>query len=185
MWAHNPQFHRTETWIFYTFLFTRLFPLINLVCTSRVPYLVVFSTISAPVLKPDALAPLSLSGIVVKWLSIRLKISHTSVNFSRCIPLNLNSRDTSYPIPLVSFGWSTSYRSEPLKCFLLPHPYVRWRPRWKDDNLSRCTDIEKWRPQREGLTTSRRTTSTRRIVKIRNQNSTLYTTFNSRDENSL
>src|SRR4051812_27792263 len=35
----------------------RLFPLINLVCTPHVPYLVMFSPISDSVLMPDALEP--------------------------------------------------------------------------------------------------------------------------------
>ena len=60
MWAHSPQLHRTETWLFFTFLFPRLFPLINLVCTSRVPYLVMFSPMSDSILMPDALEPLFL-----------------------------------------------------------------------------------------------------------------------------
>src|SRR4051812_22009799 len=57
MWAHNPQFHRTETGLFLTFLFPRLFLLIDLVWTSRVPYLVMFSPTSDSVLMPDAMDP--------------------------------------------------------------------------------------------------------------------------------
>src|ERR1041385_6506159 len=89
MWAHNPQFHRIETWLSCTFLFSRLFLFFDLVCNSRVLYLVIFSSISDSMLMPDALDPFSSSVIIDECLYIHLKAPHSFFCFSRCIPLSL------------------------------------------------------------------------------------------------
>src|ERR1041385_3472563 len=99
MWAHNPQFHRIETWLSCTFLFSRLFLLLDLVCNSRVIYLVIFSSISDSMLMLDALDPFSSSVIIVECLHIRLKTSHAFFCFSRCVPLSLTREILCTPFP--------------------------------------------------------------------------------------
>src|SRR3954464_5491539 len=92
MWALNPQFHRAETWLLVTFLFPRLFPFIKLVCTSRVPYLVMFSPISDSELNPDAMHPSFIIRHRHRMHAYSLEISHTFFCLSRGIPLSLDSK---------------------------------------------------------------------------------------------
>src|SRR3954466_5851897 len=73
------------------FLIPRLFPLINLVCTSRVPYLVMFSPIIDSVLMPDATAPSFIIRHRHRMHAYSLEISHTFFCLSRGIPLSLGS----------------------------------------------------------------------------------------------
>ena len=98
-WAHNPEFHRTETWLFFTFLFPRLFPLINLVCTSRVPYLVIFRPITDWVFIAWWSGPFPSSVIDIECVPIRLTLLMNSLT-SRHTSASLNSEDTLYPVPL-------------------------------------------------------------------------------------
>ena len=93
MWAHNPQFHRTETWLFHTFLFPRLILLIDLVGTSRVPYLVMFSPISDSMLMPDTLDPSFVIRLRHQMHACSLETSHTFFCLSRGIPLSLSSEE--------------------------------------------------------------------------------------------
>ena len=115
MWAHKPQFSRTETWHLFTFLFPKLFSLINLVCTSRVPYLVIFRPIPDSVLMPDALEPLFLihhrHQMHVHPLETLISSSVSLVVF----PGVKLERDPLYPITSDNLGWLTRYSSDPLE----------------------------------------------------------------------
>ena len=43
-WAHNPQFHRIETWLSYTPLFPMLFLMLGFVCNSRATFRVIINS---------------------------------------------------------------------------------------------------------------------------------------------
>ena len=86
MWAHNPQFHRTGTWLSCTFIFPRLFLLLDLIWASRFPYLVMFSPISDSVLMPDAMDPSFIIHLRHQMHAYSLEISHTFFCLSRGIP---------------------------------------------------------------------------------------------------
>src|SRR4051812_34724031 len=75
----------------FTFLFPRLFLLIDLVSTSRVPYLVMFSPITDSVLMPDTMDPSFIIHHRHRMHAYSREISLTFFCLSRGIPLSLGS----------------------------------------------------------------------------------------------
>ena len=114
MWAHNPQFHRIETWHFGTFLFSRLFPLAwpCMQLTSPLPCDIQLD------IRLSAYAwfsgPLFILHHRHRMFAYPLETSCIFFCFPRCVSLSLNSRNTLYLIPLECPGWLTLCPFDPL-----------------------------------------------------------------------
>ena len=100
MWAHNPQFHRIETWLLSPTLWYSVRYQTHCLC------LMLWTPFHFPLSTSNAcLSTWDFSCVLL---------------FSRCTSLSLNSKDTLYPIPLDNLGWLTLCRSDPLS---LPPTY--------------------------------------------------------------
>ena len=135
------QFHRTETWLFCTSPFPRLFIALTSYAIHESPtlwYSVRYQTqclclmLWTPFHHPSS------------TFAYPLENSHTFFCFSRRIPLSLNSGDTLYPIPSDSLGWLTWYRSDTLSFPTYPIRKYDGVPKeeWQLIVMHRCKEIE-------------------------------------------
>ena len=98
-WAHNPQFHRIETWLSCTPLFLRLFLTLGFLSCYEPP--------SERWSIPDALNPFLTLGSGINRLPIRLKLPIVPSYFALDVLLSFNSRDTSASFPELFTRWLT------------------------------------------------------------------------------
>ena len=92
-WAHNPQFHRIETWLSCTPLLPKLFLVLDFVCNSWVTFLVIYSGIRHNTYS-RCFQPLSRHVSGIERLPARSKLPMKPHYLALDIFLSFNSRVT-------------------------------------------------------------------------------------------